>query len=315
MSKKSISICQGNGSLRHNNREFIAKNIDPSRTKDNIIFVNESLSLAYEKCFGDALKKYNKRQKRADRKITDYYNHLFHCDYSDSAVKTNEAKNSKKSFYELVIQIGSMEDSGINTPDKDIVSSCLIDYMNGFQKRNPNMYVFNAVLHLDEATPHLHIDYIPVGHCTRGLDTQNALGQALREMGYSNSYKSIAEWHSSERSILTQICNSKGIEISEPEKSRAVKFTVDEYKEYRSKIDSVKNELKSLEYEKEQLKAALGKQKQMLDEIAHETTNLQLKFKAQQLLDKCDFDDNKPKSAILNIGTIQTNKGKKFRNY
>lgn len=56
--------------------------------------------------------------------------------------------------------------------------------MNGFQARNLNFHVFNAVLHMDEATPHLHIDYIPIRHYKRGVDTQNGIAQALKEMGY-----------------------------------------------------------------------------------------------------------------------------------
>ena len=70
-------MCEGKGSLSHNNREFTAKNIDPSRTADNIVFVQQELGEAYHHLFDEAVEKYNARQKRNDRKIDDYFEHLF----------------------------------------------------------------------------------------------------------------------------------------------------------------------------------------------------------------------------------------------
>ena len=37
----------------------------------------------------------------------------------------------------------------------------LKDFVEGFQKRNPHIRMFNAVIHLDEETPHVHIDFVP----------------------------------------------------------------------------------------------------------------------------------------------------------
>ncbi len=78
VSEKRISHCQGKGSLTHNNRKFSAKNVDESRTKDNVVFVKQGIEEAYEQLFGAAVERYNAKQKRADRKIkTSYYEHLF----------------------------------------------------------------------------------------------------------------------------------------------------------------------------------------------------------------------------------------------
>ena len=52
MSEKRISHCQGKGSLTHNNRKFNAKNVDDTRTKDNIVFVQQPIEEAYEHLFG-----------------------------------------------------------------------------------------------------------------------------------------------------------------------------------------------------------------------------------------------------------------------
>lgn len=229
MSEKRISHCQGKGSLTHNNRKFNAKNVDDTRTKDNIVFVQQPIEEAYEHLFGAAVERYNARQKRADRKITTtYYEHTFKRKISQSVVT---AADKRKNFYEDVVQIGDMKNTGVGTPDAEIATACLTEYMQGFQQRNPNFYVFNAVLHLDEATPHLHIDYIPVGHYKMGVDTQNGIAQALKEMSYGSGKETIARWRESECKVLTEICARHGVQIASPEKSRG-SLTVEQYKEY-----------------------------------------------------------------------------------
>lgn len=236
MSEKRLSHCQGKGSLTHNNRKFNAKNVDDTRTKNNIIFVQQPIEAAYEHLFGAAVERYNARQKRVDRKInTSYYEHIFKRKISQSVVTSAD---KRKSFYEDVVQIGDMKNTGIGTPDAEIATACLTEYMQGFQQRNPNFYVFNAVLHLDEATPHLHIDYIPVGHYKMGVDTQNGIAQALKEMGYGSGKETIARWRESECKVLTEICNCHGIQIAAPEKSRG-SLTVEQYKEYAKITEQV----------------------------------------------------------------------------
>ena len=144
MSTKTISMCQGKGSLSHNNREFTAKNIDPFRTPDNIIFVQQDLGEAYHQLFGEAVERYNARQKRNDRRIPDYFQHLFNREPSKSVI---EGANKQKSFYEHLVYIGTRDDTGVGTPDAEIAKECLREYMEGFQERNPNFYIFNGLFH------------------------------------------------------------------------------------------------------------------------------------------------------------------------
>ncbi|HCD70285.1 MAG TPA: recombinase [Ruminococcaceae bacterium] len=247
MSEKRLSHCQGKGSLTHNNRKFNAKNVDDTRTKNNIIFIQQPIEEAYERLFGTAVERYNAKQKRADRKIkTSYFRHIFKRDISQSVVT---AADKRKSFYEDVVQIGDMKNTGIGTPDAEIVTACLTEYMQGFQKRNPNFYVFNAVLHLDEATPHLHIDYIPIGHYKSGIDTRNGIAQALKEMGYGSGKETIARWREAECKVLTEICARHGIQIAAPEKSRG-SLTVEQYKEYakvKEQVEEKKEEVSRLD--------------------------------------------------------------------
>lgn len=202
MSTKSISMCEGKGSLSHNNREFSAKNIDSSRTPNNVVFVQQALSDAYHQLFDEAVEKYNANQKRKDRKIGNYFEHLFNRLPSKSVIT---GTNKHKSFYEHLVYIGTRKDTAVGTPDAEITTECLREYMEEFQARNPNFYVFNAVLHLDESTPHLHINYIPVGHFTRGLEVRNAKNKATEEMGFGNDAKANDRWRRSEWDILKAI--------------------------------------------------------------------------------------------------------------
>lgn len=256
MITKTISMCQGKGSLSHNNREFTAKNIDPSRTADNIVFIQQDLGDAYHQIFDEAVARYNAHQKRKDRKIDDYFLHLFNREPSKSVIT---GANKQKSFYEDLVQIGTKDDTGVGTPDAEVAVACLKEYMEGFQKRNPNLYVFNAVMHLDEATPHLHINYIPVGHYDRGLDTRNAMAKALEEMNFGHDARAINRWRLAEWEVLKNICTAHGIEISESKKSRGYSYTVAEYGEHQDEIRRLNEEKEQALSERDEVRAELEK--------------------------------------------------------
>ncbi|MBQ7981811.1 MAG: plasmid recombination protein [Oscillospiraceae bacterium] len=237
MMSKTLSFCQGKGSLSHNNRTFKPKNVDSSKTHENITFVKMPIAKAYENCFSEAVERYNAKQKRADRRIKNGY---FEYAFSHTPCNTViTAADKRKSFYEDIVQVGCKDDTGTDSPDAKIAVECLTEYMERFQKRNPNFCVFNAVLHNDEATPHLHIDYIPIGHYKRGVDTQNGLAQALKEMGYGDGENAINRWRIAELNVLTEICTQHGIEISAPQKSRGYSFKVDEYKQHKDTINAL----------------------------------------------------------------------------
>lgn len=236
MKEKRISFGQGKGSIAHNNREFVADNVDVFRTPDNITFVCQPIGEAYDLLFKESKERYNAKQKRNDRKVHDsYYEHLFGVKPCNT-VRT--ASDKRKSFYEDVVQIGKMEDSGYGTEDFQLMADCLEEYMKEFQNRNPNFYVFNAVLHMDEETPHLHIDYIPVGHYKRGQDIQNGIAQALKEMGYGTGKQAIARWRVAEVEVLNKICLEHDIKPLAPEKARGT-VEIPEYKEQRRQADEL----------------------------------------------------------------------------
>ena len=264
MREKRIAFGQGKGSLTHNNREFVADNVDVFRTPDNITFVCQPIGEAYDWLFKESTERYNAKQKRNDRKVHgSYYEHLFGVKPCNT-VRT--AADKRKSFYEDVVQIGKKEDSGYGTEDFQLVADCLKEYMEGFQSRNPNFYVFNAVLHMDEATPHLHIDYIPVGHYKRGQDTQNGIAQALKEMGYGEGKQAIARWRATEVEVLNKICLEHGIKPLAPEKARGT-LGVEEYKEQRRQADE-------LAEQNAQVEAKLGEKREMLKAVKEKTAKL-----------------------------------------
>lgn len=201
--QKTLSITIGKGSITHNNRVFAASHIDTERTQNNIIFHKENIREVYRELFGTALEEYNVKQKRKDRIIKDYYDHIFHS-------------KQEKTFYELIIQVGNKDDTHCNSDDGKLAAQVLIEFEKDFQKRNPHIRVFNSVLHMDEHTPHLHIDFVPFAtNQKRGLSTRNALTKALEQQGFIAKGKfdtSSKLWIDSEKEKLSEIMQRYGIE-------------------------------------------------------------------------------------------------------
>ena len=201
--RKTISFSVGKGSLTHNRRDFIAQNVDSDRTQMNIEYCNENLEQVYHQMFDDALQRFNDKQKRADRKIESYYD----------KIRTGK---QEKLFHEVIVQIGNREDTNSKSADSEIAVRILDEYMKHFQERNPNLKIFSAHLHLDEETPHLHIDFVPfVTNSKRGLDTRVSLKQALLSQGFKGESKFESEWSKwalSEKQQLASIMERHGVE-------------------------------------------------------------------------------------------------------
>lgn len=201
--KRTISFMTGKGSLNHNSRKFHAKNTDPNRTHWNVEYCNEDIKDVYHELFDDALKRYNDKQNRKDRKIDDYYEKI-------------RSGKQEKLFHEVILQIGDKDNMGSETMEGQLAAKILDEYMKGFQERNPTLRVFAAHLHLDEATPHLHIDFIPyVTGSKRGLDTRVSLKQALSSLGFkggSRSETELNQWVQSEKQKLAMVMRENEIE-------------------------------------------------------------------------------------------------------
>lgn len=236
----SISFRIDEGVIEHHNRVFIAKNVDGERVQDNITYCRQDIRERYDELFGQALAEYNARQTQSSRRIPDYYEHL--------------KKSSKgKPYYEIVVQFGDMESCGQGSGKWEEAKLMLDDYMRGFEKRNPNLKVFNAIMHLDEATPHLHIDFIPIAHkVERGLSVKVSMKGALKEQGFTSANRlqnEWAAWEEQERGVMVDILHAH--ELSRDVKNiRREHLTVDEYKHHATQVAEIKkvnthiNELK-----------------------------------------------------------------------
>ena len=180
--KRTISAEVGKGSVNHNSRKFKAENVDGSRTHLNIDYCNERIQTVYHQLFDEALKRYNEKQTRADRRIPNYYEKI-------------RSGNQEKPFHEIILQIGNKEDMSATGEYAELARTVLDEYYRGFQERNPNLRVFSAHLHMDEATPHIHIDFVPfTTGSKRGLDTRVSLKQALAVQGFKGGTRGATEW-------------------------------------------------------------------------------------------------------------------------
>ena len=200
--QRTISAMVGKGSVNHNSRKFKAENVDGERTHLNIDYCNEPIKKVYHELFDEALKKYNDRQTRADRKIENYYEKI-------------RSSKQEKPFHELILQIGDKESMSAESENGTLARQILDEYYHGFQERNPQLKVFSAHLHMDEATPHLHIDFVPfTTGSKRGLNTRVSLKQALAAQGFKGGSRGDTEWNQwvqSEKEQLAAVMERHGI--------------------------------------------------------------------------------------------------------
>lgn len=249
--KRTISVMVGKGSVSHNSRKFNAKNTDPERTPLNISYCNKNIKSVYHHLFDEALQRYNDRQKRADRKIDDYYE------------KIRNGKQEKL-FHEIILQIGNCDDTSVTSEMGEAAKQILDEYYQGFAERNPNLYVFSAHLHMDEATPHLHIDFVPfTTGGNRGLDTRVSLKQALAAQGFKGGSRQETEWNQwvqSEKEQLASVMERHGIEW--------------EHKGTHEKHLSV------LDYEKKVRSAEVEKMSEKVADLSEKVANMESKYQS-----------------------------------
>lgn len=193
----------GKGSVNHNSRKFHAKNTDPERSYLNVEYCDENLQSVYHQLFDEAQQRYNAKQKRADRMIPDYYEKI-------------RSGKQEKLFHEVIVQIWNREDMNAQSENGALAAQVLDEYMREFQKRNPNLRVFSAHLHMDEATPHLHVDFVPfTTGSKRGMDTRVSLKKALAAQGYTGGSRGDTEWNqwvAAEKNALAVVMERHGIQ-------------------------------------------------------------------------------------------------------
>ena len=260
--ERTISAMIGKGSVNHNTRAFTAKNVDKNRSADNVEFCQEDIKQVYHKLFDEARERYNAKQKRKDRMIDNYYE------------KIRRGKQEKL-FHEVIFQIGNKDDMNAKSEDGLLAKRILMEFMDEFQARNPNLYVFSAHLHMDEETPHLHIDFVPyITGSKRGLDTRVSLKSALAAEGFTGGTRGATElnqWIASEKQELATVMERYGVEWLQKgthEKHLSVlEFEKKERAKEVAELDSQKQEISSVVA---QLGEAVSVKKQELQNVTIE---------------------------------------------
>lgn len=260
--ERTISAMIGKGSVNHNTRAFAAKNVDKTRSADNVEFCQEDIKQVYHKLFDEARERYNAKQKQKDRMIDNYYE------------KIRRGKQEKL-FHEVIFQIGNKDDMNAKNEDGLLAKRILTEFMDEFQARNPNLYVFSAHLHMDEETPHLHIDFVPyITGSKRGLDTRVSLKSALAAEGFKGGTRGATElnqWIASEKQELATVMERYGVEWLQKgthEKHLSVlEFEKKERAKEVAELDSQKQEISSVVA---QLGEAVSVKKQELQNVTIE---------------------------------------------
>lgn len=187
-------------SISHNNRTVedeaklknIDKHVDFSRTDKNVLLVADDIKDVYEELFHESVVKYNNKQKRKDRKLDEkkggYLNKIL-------SEKKNGALDEQREF---IVQFGTKDDEPINV---DVSNRMFKEYYEGFVERYPDLRVYNAVIHNDESTPHMHINFVPVaeGYKT-GMDKRPSFSKVLK--AHNIEFK---EFFENERDLLANI--------------------------------------------------------------------------------------------------------------
>lgn len=277
----------GQGSVNHNSRKFHAKNTDPERSHLNVTYCQENIKTVYRELFDEALERYNAKQTRADRRIEDYYEKI-------------RSGKQEKPFHEIILQVGNRDDMSADSEEGQLAAAVLDEYMKGFQERNPQLRVFSAHLHMDEATPHLHIDFVPfTTGSKRGLDTRVSLKQALAAQGFKGGSRGDTEWSQwvrSEKEQLSLVMERHGIEWEDKGTHDKHLSVLDYKKEQRAK------EIAVLETVKAEKESQVESQERRLKELAPAVKNM------ERLA--ADFSTD-PEEILPEPGTLET--GRAYR--
>ena len=286
--ERTISFMNGKGSIGHNTRSFIADNVDASRIKNNITLIHEDIKQVYHKLFDKALDEYNAKQKRKDKQIKSYYE------------KISRSKQEKL-FYEVIVQIGNKDDTGAGSSAAEVATWVLKDYVKMFQLRNPQLYVIGAYIHLDEETPHLHLNFVPwVSGSKRGLETKTSLKAALATRGFASEGKGNTEWKQwaeAEKDDIALIMRRYGIDWKKKNTHNQHLSVLDYKKQERVK------EVAALEEKLEGAQVVLELKEERIESLEKEIEDKHVSIRKEQSEAQKMLDDTKAETRKLQLET------------
>ncbi|MGN7410982.1 plasmid recombination protein [Sporosarcina sp. SAFN-010] len=202
----SLKKATNKTNIKHNNRTMSEKDkernshINESYSHENVYLVQKDLKELYQEEFGEALENYNAKQKRNDRKIDNYYEHI-------------QASKKTSLQQEMIIQVGDLDDFPMRK-DYEKGNEILLEWFQEFEKRNPNLKVYNAVIHNDEASPHMHLNFVPVASgYKRGLEKQVSFDRAIIQQDSTlDKTRPFDDWREKEVQLLEEKLLDRGIE-------------------------------------------------------------------------------------------------------
>lgn len=317
MGYKAMCHCRPIIQRLHNKRDpkivSSEKHIDLSRTHETILDCG-TIEQCYEQIFGEAVKKYNAKQKRKDRRIENYLETILN-DKRQGKHKNIKADGSRKPAYEMIIQLGNRD----NRPDDEKASRVLKDFCNFLIKKYPNIVPIGIYLHNDEfsideethlkvfSPVHIHFDYVYVAHLGKslktGMDLQCSMSGALAEMGFITAKgKGTAQqqFEESVRHDLQNFAEERGIKIDRTpgeKHSHKEKPVFQQMKENEKKEREITEREKVVELGEAPLlekQKALDKQKKEIDQ---KSKNAEQALQDAQIIQA----ENKKESKILEL--------------
>ena len=286
--ERTISFMNGKGSIGHNTRSFIADNVDASRIKNNITLIHEDIKQVYHKLFDKALDEYNAKQKRKDKQIKSYYE------------KISRSKQEKL-FYEVIVQIGNKDDTGAGSSAAEVATWVLKDYVKMFQLRNPQLYVIGAYIHLDEETPHLHLNFVPwVSGSKRGLETKTSHKAAHATRGFASEGKGNTEWKQwaeAEKDDIALIMRRYGIDWKKKNTHNQHLSVLDYKKQERVK------EVAALEEKLEGAQVVLELKEERIESLEKEIEDKHVSIRKEQSEAQKMLNDTKAETRKLQLET------------
>lgn len=250
--------------MAHNNRENLHGNpgIDQSRLEENTYFVQRDIREVYQDTFGEAVEAYNAKQSRKDRRIEDYYEKI----RKDS--KTHEQR-------ELIVAIGEGKDGEEYRAAK---KATLVEYAKEFEERNPNLVVYNMVLHDDEANPHLHINYVPNFESKRGLTRRVGMDKALQQQGVEGKgTELIKHWREHETARIEELAKAHLPKFERANVGSHKYMKVPQFKEAREVLNQL--EAEGLQRHQEVEKVVSD-----IDSLNSSKNSLQAEYEAQRAI-------------------------------
>ena len=320
--KKTISAVIGKGSTHHNNRKIITENVNKDKIFNNITIVQDDIKMVYHELFDEALEKYNAKQTRRDRRIKNYHEHIRHS-------------RQEKEFHEVIFQIGNHDDTHIGTADAEICADILKQFVEDFQYRNPHLRVFNAVIHMDEETPHLHIDFVPFAtEQKRGLSTRVSLTKALEQQRFKGEGKLNTApklWIDSEKQVLAGLMAERGIEweqlgtenphlsvlnYKKQERQKEIEQADAQLAQKKNQLDSMENSLSYMQNKISSSHEELEQLRNTANDILQYIPDIEKSDKLEKKFDSicCEIDEQLKSSFMImrhkdeirkNIDTLQ----------